>query len=225
MSKKLSLIIPVLILPLFFSGCFHKQTSDNEQPKEEQEKKIRGSLESLVAEGKPVQCRYEGQNEQTTFQGETYVSGNKIRQDIAEEVGGDKMEIHMIIDNQQAYVWNSTQPSEGIKMTINKNEEKIKESDNTGEVPRQFDDWKTEYDFSCQSWQVDNTKFDLPADVTFRDTSTIFDNINAEIGDLGDFNQEATSGEINNGDLKETACQACDNLPDSTACRASVGCE
>ncbi len=116
-----------------------------------------------------------------------------------------------IMDKEWVYTWNNTTPT-GIKAKISDIPDTKNETqdylENNKEEKGQIIDTKEKMDYKCSAWNVDNSKFELPKNIEFKDTSEI----------MKDFVQKE------NG---EGVCKACDMAPDEktkTECKKSLGC-
>lgn len=134
-----------------------------------QESLTKGSLRSLIAAGKNVNCEINYPDGNT--KGTTYVSGNKIRGDFTVK-GPDNKEIssHMINDGTYAYIWTDLSKT-GTKMKIDPVKPSVTPSAQT-----QSADLDREVDLKCSPWSIDNSKFSIPSDIQFSDLTSVMKN-------------------------------------------------
>ena len=114
----------------------------------------------------------------------------------------------MIVDGQTTYFWMDGQ-STGYKMSTKAQAENISPSpgstpdSKTGSI-----DVNKDMNFSCKAWSVDQSVFEVPADIKFMDLS------------------ELSSPAKVTTDVKTSQCSACDSVPESAKaqCKSSLGC-
>lgn len=136
-----------------------------------QESITKGSLRSLIAAGKNVNCEINFPDGNT--KGTTFVSGNKMRGDFTVKgPDGKEMASHMINDGTYAYLWTDT-VKQGTKMKI----DAVKPSVSPAGV--QGADLDREVDLKCSPWSVDASKFNIPPDIQFNDVSSMLKNTGA----------------------------------------------
>jgi predicted small lipoprotein YifL len=192
-SKFLSLLI---LLPLLFvlSGCGQKKApADNQtgnEPVNSQDENDEVSMTASALEmlrgGKSLHCTFSFRDEAQGAEqsGEFYVDGKngKFRSEIDATVSGPspmKIKMHSISDGQYAYSWNSTNAATGFKV-------KLEEASNVSDADKQkTGDLDQKIDFKCRKWTVDNSMFELPADVTFTDMNQMIENLKKPVGNTG----------------------------------------
>lgn len=170
-----------------------------------------GTLAALMASGQNLECTFSYDDGTNVSSGTVYMTAgaSRIRGDfnITESAGG-AMEVHMIRDGGYNYLWGSALP-QGIKTKITvENEGKLFDSE-TGSV-----DENTQFD--CFAWDVDESKFRLPAGVEFMDLSAAVPSM-----------QGAPSIQEGRSNMKDIQCSACDQAPAGAAreqCRLALGC-
>lgn len=155
----------------------------------------KGSIKSLLAAGKNVNCTISYPDAGST--GTVYVSGQKMRGDFNMMVEGKPMESHMIQDGTYVYSWTGSQ---GAKFKV---DETLKASPVPG-GQQQNVDLDKEVDYKCSSWSADNSKFTVPTDVKFVDMSETMKQVPTQSGNQG------------------TQPSACDQITDPQAKAACV---
>ncbi|MCX6761253.1 MAG: hypothetical protein NTY33_00170 [Candidatus Moranbacteria bacterium] len=165
-----------------------------------------GSIMDLMAKGSNTQCTWSSGSDATKISGTVYVSGNKFFQEYSSVDARTNGEIksYILNDGEWMYQWTSLSKM-GTKM-------------NTAEVKKLADDAQKanpvnttdsqgikegeklndKFDYSCQKWNVDASKFALPSDIQFNDFSQMLNNLP----------KAATDGQT-----KIDVCQMCNNLP------------
>ncbi|MEZ4103430.1 MAG: hypothetical protein R3B55_02670 [Candidatus Paceibacterota bacterium] len=176
------LVLGILILGgaalLIFSGGKNKDKDENviteessmeqDSNKEAENQKDfeeKTTLNSLMKKGGNYECVFSHKTEVGESTGTVYISGQKIRGDFSSKVSvaglGDMGDIqtHMISDGESIYSWSSMS-SDGYK--IPKSEEGKSNQENTNFKSDQ------ELDYKCVAWSVDQSKFSLPTNITFK---------------------------------------------------------
>jgi type II secretory pathway pseudopilin PulG len=166
------------------------------------------SIKDLL--GKNLMCTFSSDENGTVSEGTTYIAGNKIRVDAVTKQG-DKVvtESHMIKNDVDSYtyVWASmgAGAGQGAKIKVDAN---MEVQNNT----QASVDWNKKLNYKCDDWNPDQSRFTLPANVTFTDLSAMMNSTtNANVN---------TGGEVNK-------CAACDMAPDAASkaqCKAALGC-
>jgi cytoskeletal protein RodZ len=106
-------------------------------------------------------CTYtDGQNT-----GTVYAANGKVRMDMTSVTNGVSINTNAIMDSQTYYSWVDDQPN-GFKFHLGQS--------TTGSAgSNQNVDINKEFDYTCSDWNVDVSKFELPAGVTFSDYTTM----------------------------------------------------
>ncbi|MFZ2663977.1 MAG: hypothetical protein WAX66_01310 [Patescibacteria group bacterium] len=215
MKRKLFSIAGLILVSILLTGCAPKNKEEGISTSKEdssQEENLSGSLLDLVKLGKNVKCTFGAKDENGESIGTTYVSGNKSRSDfIATTSDGQEFESHSITDNDWIYIWTS-QTEQGTKMKLSelpKNDEidKVSKSES-------LESFNENFDYKCSKWIVDESKFNVPSNITFVDFTEIMKNMQTQTENL----KENLKG----------MCGACDLAGDTdkaAECKKSLGCE
>lgn len=123
-----------------------------------------GSIKSLIAAGKTQKCTFSTTKDNYSSNGTVYVGGGKLRGDFS--VNTSQSMTHMINDGKTSYMWDDSGKF-AIKMAFDPADTKAVANANT--QAQQGADVNANYDWSCDSWKIDNSKFDLPSGVTFNE--------------------------------------------------------
>lgn len=127
-----------------------------------------GSWTDLMALGGAYTCDIDTTSNtgagsvQTT--GTVYVAGSDLRGDFSSMVGGKMEETHMIRVGQESWVWSTAMP-QGIKMMV---KDSVKSGDAVGTSGQGFNE-NTSYEWDCDPWTRDSSKFSPPSNVQFMD--------------------------------------------------------
>ncbi len=126
--------------------------------------KYEGSISELSNSGDSYKCTVSSTANGVSSNGTVYVSGKKIRADFESEVPMvGKVSTFMIADGEYVYTWSSML-SQGFKMLQTQNEGSV----STDSAVQSFD-INHKQSYQCEKTEVDNSRFDLPADVTFKE--------------------------------------------------------
>jgi len=193
------------------TGSFNMGTSTPETTNENAS--VGSTFAQLLALGQSVQCTFSHNDGKGNISaGTVYMTsgGTQIRGDftVTSPVAG---EVHMIRTSGYTYLWGPMMP-QGIKTKVT-NETELTQGDNGG-----IDE---DTEFACQAWGVDNSKFTLPAGVTFMDMSASM-NIDAQVTV-----PTGAAGVSGSASVKAQQCASCNMIPDAAAkaqCLAALSC-
>jgi len=196
----------VVVSTLIFSACSPKeQTSDADNEKASKEmamqkdSSFKGSLKDLISVGKPQKCTWQEDKEKTS--GVTYTDGKRSYSEASnvpiadlsgmhideESVAGkpEKGSMYTMYDGEYVYTWSSVS-KEGLKMK-SMNEDSVKDTEKTENYDdKNHDEGKnnseylktmeSEIDYKCTSWKLDESMFNLPSGIVFKDFSEMMNN-------------------------------------------------
>ncbi len=209
MNKKLLLVVGgvalvgIIILVAGSSRWFGGDTIEGDTLED-----FRGSVSDLYKLGKDITCTFERSDDAGTMSGTVYVTGEKMRGDFQiTQAGGESFDSHTISDGEWIYTWGATQLGYvGTKIKITETED-VEQTGEASETPN-LDE---EFDYKCNSWNVDNSLLVPPSDIEFQDLSATMQQL-----------QEQSQSIQNTID-----CSMCDSVPAGEAreqCRQSLGC-
>jgi len=207
MNKKV--IIPILVILVIVvaalavkkKGGVISPDSNGSIEKQSAEDKAKSTLQSMLGAGKQVKCEWKQASEGMEAEGIVYVDNKKAKIEIkmktSDQNANDQIpeiKVHTYTDGEWTYSWGGFS-GQGMKF---KNEEMEKEA---AEAAKANDDtkkeiaasWNQEFEYNCSPWKVDNSIFQLPSDIEFK-------NLDEEMKELKE----------NMGDMKEM----CNSLPD-----------
>lgn len=146
---------------------------DKSTPKLLEKSKFSGSWTDLVKLGGAYSCTIAstamtGAGEADTS-GTVYVAGTDLRGDFTSTVNGKVEETHMIRVGDLSYVWSSSLP-QGMVMTITG--DGAKSGDTVGTSGMGVDD-NASYEWDCNPWSKDESKFAPPSNIEFMDLSSM----------------------------------------------------
>lgn len=124
---------------------------------------VSGTIQSLFASGGSKMCTYKSNpGAEYESSGVVYVANGKIRTDYTGKgANGEVQSGHLISDGTTGYMWND-QANSGIKMPF----AQYNTASNTAPNGHSTD-YENKYDFHCQGWLADNSKFEVPTGVQF----------------------------------------------------------
>lgn len=204
-AKAIGIILGVLVVG---GGIYIATSNDGEKVvTEESSDKTISTFGELVARGEAVTCTFEHNDGTNVTEGTVYIAdrAEKIRGDFTLRQGdGEPMEGHIIRDESYNYVWGSFY-EQGIKtkVTEENQEQLFEDAENDATI-----DENTE--FTCNTWNVDESKFEIPTDVEFVDFSAQMEAHMEAVGEMQGIN-----------------CSACDQVPAGAPreqCLQSLGC-
>ncbi|MDE1924634.1 MAG: hypothetical protein KGH79_00415 [Patescibacteria group bacterium] len=169
------------------------------------------SLQSLVAAGAPVACTFSTTTESGSESGTVYVANGAVAGDFTEKGAQGTIDAHMIVENNTSYVWTSMSTT-GFKSTVTQ-----------GQASTQSNgvNYSSPMNYSCQPWTPDQSKFNLPSNISFTATASYTPPAQGA-GATGAAGGSASAG------VKGTAaqCAQCNTLPSAqkAQCLAALQC-
>lgn len=160
-----------------------------------------GSLKSLISAGQTRKCTFKSNESGVDSSGTVYASGGKMRGDFGATVNGKEMMTHMVYDGTMSYVWTEGTTT-GFKMALDTNAQASSQNNSV--------DPNKNYEFNCEKWSADNSKFELPSNVQFNELPTM--------------PAGAGAGASGTMDTKAIQQAACANLPEpsKSQCLAAI---
>ena len=131
----------------------------------------RGTLRGLFKVGRDVTCTVSGPQANGETSGTVFISAEgDIRGDfVTEASSGADVDSHMIIQDDTAHVWNGT---EGVAMSTSQ----LSANASAQAEVRFSVDVNSQVDYTCSEWSRDESKFNLPPNVTFVDIGAMIEN-------------------------------------------------
>ncbi|OGC69602.1 hypothetical protein A2415_03445 [candidate division WWE3 bacterium RIFOXYC1_FULL_39_7] len=217
------IIIGLIVLLLIGLGAFfymQKTASPSNSDKAMQEKPsntadsedstISGNLYDLMGTGDNMTCTFSSEKDGTSMQGVVYVTGKNSRSDItATNTKGEVLENHAIIKDGWMYMWSSDR-EEGMKLSVKdkmENQDTAITENEEAAASVNGAALMDELNYDCSKWRVDNSKLDVPTNVTFVDLSE-------QLNDLQN--------------KMQSACDMCNTQSDAEAiaqCKKALNCQ
>jgi hypothetical protein len=200
-----TIIIVVVALAVAGGGAFYvANKNDGQTNRSGQSIGENSSINDLLASGENIQCTYsfadEDGNENT---GTTYVAGERMRGSFTFNSQTEGVQTsNMLQDNEYQYVW-SDGSNEGFKTKVEAaDSEDSQPAENADD--QQAIDQDQKYDFDCSEWSVDETVFEVPANVKFTDYSSQLEQ-SRQLQEGVEYNQRAACEQLS-GQARE-ACE------------------
>jgi len=164
------------------------------------------ALSALVAAGNPVTCTFSTTTAQGTEEGTIYVADGKVAGDFTMNGTQGPTQAHMIMQDQTNYFWTSA-GTQGFKSAVT--------ATSSSGSSQQGVSYSEPADYACQPWTADESKFTLPANITFMDMSAMTHGA-APAAPGGATSVQGTQGQ----------CAACGELSGTqkAACLAALHC-
>lgn len=206
----LGLVIIILVggSGFYFYQNYSKKVSDSSQSEnlmmEESKMNSKKTLADLIKLDKNQMCVFNDPD--NLSEGKIYISNSSFRGDFSSSVNEEKINSHIIADNEYIYIWSDNE-TKGYKYSIDKALQE-NESDYSSNSSNPID-LNEQVDYSCSDWNPEASMFYLPTDVEFQSLESMMEDA-----------MEQT------GMDKESMCQTCDNLPEESqaSCRQNLGC-
>lgn len=181
MKNKFIALTGLFLLMIFvLAGCGEKNqqqaqkqiSNENSQQMNQGENKsnsTRGTLKELLSRGEKLRCEFSSENTETKMNGTAYTDGERLHQEVFVDQGDSAdIKTNLIKKDDQIYLWNSMEPGQGMKINLNETEKTT--GSNEGNVNS---DLNQPLDYKCEPWQVNEEKFQIPADIDFKDINTL----------------------------------------------------
>jgi hypothetical protein len=125
------------------------------------------SLKELIGLGTAQRCAFDDAVTGGQASGTVYVGGGKVRTDFATQQGGKAVVGHSIVDAGFSYTWIDGM-KDGFKVSVTPGA-----GQSGAPSGAQGIDMEAKIDYRCETWTLDASKFEPPANVTFRDMSAM----------------------------------------------------
>lgn len=219
--KKIFTATLLVLISFTLTGCSllgNKKEDIKESTNDKQTESIKAKVEDIFSMEGNKECNYTMTVEGMESKGTMYISGKKVFNTATLTVEGVEQSMNYLIDEEWMYSWGTSLPA--MKMNLKQMNENTKdiEVDNTDKkVSYDKLGLKEDMELDCRNWIVDDSKFELPKDVEFKDITQTLNNFNRQY--------EQTNQKVD--DLKNDMCSACNMTPDEETkreCLASLGC-
>ncbi len=139
----------------------------------QQPQTTQNSLKGLLGMSSAQMCSFSAGQELGTST--AYVAAGKMRSDTTVKINGTDTSSHMILDGNTVYTWMDGQKT-GYKMDFSAMQANAPKGYVNNTSQANIDPNKN-FDFKCSPWQTDQSKFSLPSDVEFTDTTQMIQDL------------------------------------------------
>ncbi len=210
-------VVAAIVLVAMGGGNKNKEQGSEESSGQEAaiDKNAPKSLKELMAIDKPQKCEYQDQTEDGSSYGTVYIEEGRMSGDFTVETAQGVFVSHMIAKDSEIYMWEDSTGT-AYKTTV----QNISQ-DQEGETAKPVDIDK-EFNYHCENWSVDSSKFELPQGKEFTDLSAMMEAAAQMQAGEGESLEPASGSE----DLKAAQCAACQQVPEETRaqCLQALGC-
>lgn len=229
MNKKILIPIALVVLVVIFLYTSTNKSSDSdnlnsfesdsmENVNSSDGDSFTGKITDLLSLGKNLRCDFSAKNEEFEITGISYVAGEKMRTDmtyisekIEESTGMKNYSSSMISDGEYTYMWSDlTEQGFKTQMGLDDAKEMAENSQELADKYENFPNTDIDYDYDCDPWIVDDSKFTPPTDIEFIDFQAQLEGMKQILDQNSDYN----------------ACDACQYLSGESkqSCLKSLGC-
>lgn len=189
--KKISIILPFVLLSLVGAGCWSGaepqqpaaptvqqpgsagKTADQAGPAGGK-KTVTDTLKNLMARSESLSCTWKKLDDKQDIKGVVHIKGNKFKQEvkISGLTGQDDKEytFNAVSDGEWFYTWNNLMPDSGTKFKLSELEAQGQTPDD-GQGQATQADLEEKLDYECEPW-TGNADFKPPSDVKFTDQTS-----------------------------------------------------
>ncbi len=183
------IIIPIAVLLLVAGIVF--ATKKNKQPTQQQQQdqaqiqeqngedgdSMKASIQEMMAKGKKLKCEW---SDDQGNKGVMYTDGQRVKTEMSysQQQTQNMNDSYMVHQQDTVYVWqaNSDVGQMFKEQDFEQFQEEAEEMQDEAEdvqVPKEAQVWQNNYDFKCESWKVDDSVFQVPDDVEFKDMTEV----------------------------------------------------
>ena len=170
MSKKT--IVSLVVVAVLIVGVSLILGNKNTKPGEEESttpvsKKM--AFSEFLKQGGTYKCEINQKVDNTETKGTTYINGEMIRGEYSTKVENVDINSTILVRDGYTYSWTSSLPNMGFKIKMDP-----KTTDNSGINNPSSYGFNAEQigDYNCEAWTLDQSKFTVPTNITFRELET-----------------------------------------------------
>lgn len=167
------------------------------------------TINELLAQNENLMCTYSGTDDQgNANSGTVYLADGRMSGNFSLRAPGeDAIASNLINDGQYQYSWQEGE-DEGVKISLEQITANQPAMDSQSDEPASSVDQDEDYNFECQEWSVDESRFSPPGDVDFIDYSQQI--------------EDAQQAQEANSEALEEACAQISDAEARAACEASL---
>lgn len=169
--SKTTIISLVVVGVLVIGGYF---VFSNKSAKPEQEETVtptgkKMAFSEFLNQGGTYKCEISQKIDKAETRGTIYINGKMIRGEYSIKEQNTNVDSTILVRDGFTYSWTSSFPSEGFKVKMDTNT-----ADNSGISNPSSYGFNAEQigDYNCEAWTLDQSKFVIPANITFRELET-----------------------------------------------------
>ncbi len=187
MKRVFHLSAVFVALTLVGAGCPAKQATDvkadaQAQQVADQEQRISASPREMMRGGKSLHCTFAVKDDAVGIaeNGEMFIDGKngKFRSDVDMTITkprATEYKMYSVTDGTYVYSWGSATPNTGFKVLLSDRPS----ADKANAAGPEAQDLENPINFSCKAWNVDSSKFNLPAGINFTDVDKMRNSLKA----------------------------------------------
>jgi len=157
------------------------------------------SIDDLSTRNASLRCTYDVVDGESTNSGVAYFSGAKdMYGEFTNSTANKSSTAYVIRTGDTQYVWQKD-ATEGYKADVS-----VYDKEKQKQMSQQLDT-DQKYKFSCKKWQKDESRFEVPTDIKFKEIST-------QLNQAQNVSNEA----------REQACDAISNADAKAACKNAI---
>jgi hypothetical protein len=142
------------------------EVSDNTTSVPE-EKKM--AFSDFIKQGGAYKCSVAQNVGGISTNGITYIDSGRVRGEYTATVQGTKVDSTMILRDGYTYSWSSMMPGQGFKTKVATSATGNTSAPSSGAYSFNAD---AIGDYNCEAWSVDESKFTVPTNITFKTVSS-----------------------------------------------------
>jgi hypothetical protein len=174
--KKIALLSLVLAVGAALAGCSLQNktatpaTTPAPKTAAPAAESFSGTMGELLAKGKSVKCTSASENNGVKTESEFYIdaAGGRSKSVVKITVAGKEQIMNSITTKEAVYTWTEGQ-KEGLLFAVTKTEPTAAQPTAAAPTAPSAQPSNAKYDFNCKAWNIEESVFALPSDVTFVD--------------------------------------------------------
>ncbi len=206
-SQNIIIIIILAVLIIVGGVYFLSNQFDSESLEGKKESYFSDKVTDMFKKEKPLKCSTEVNSLEGHIKAVYYFDNQnkmvRIEMEMLDKNTGLTTNTVSIIKDSWNYFWDDLMNKDGMKIKFDENEDSILPGEDL-----ELEDSDLKFDFVCEDWKVDSSKFDLPKDKSFKDLSGMMDGLDASPSNSSNINSDLPNISLDN------LCEMCNFLPD-----------
>lgn len=144
---------------------FPNEEKSEEQGKAPEQTGKKMAFSQFLKQGGAYKCEVNQDINGVETKGTTYINDGMVRGEYNTKIQGANVDSTFIVRDGFVYSWSSMLPNMGFKMKTD-----VNASGNAGASASGSYSWNAEQigDYNCEPWTVDQSKFTVPTNITFK---------------------------------------------------------